>query len=238
MIFKRTIVFICILLLANVLKAQKQELRVLVLEQFKIDPSWTTTFDGGFYKGYNGADWTRWGIRNLTAYKLSGNVSVDVGFMYNRTATPDKVVQSEFRPHQSIKFMYPRMAHMSFSHRFRMEEQFYTYNRDRENKNASRFRYEIKTKRAFNTNKNIEAKTPYWMASVEFFFNPVGKMEHDHILFNRGRHGIGIGYKLNSKTSLEGTLFYQHTHSNTNFSDYSDIAIFNVYIKNSLFSRK
>ncbi|WP_161636235.1 DUF2490 domain-containing protein [Saccharicrinis fermentans] len=236
MMIKRTIVFICIFISGAALWAQKQELRTLLQEQFKVSPLWKTSFDGGYYRGYDGVEWTRWGIRNLTAYQLNDHISVDVGVMYNRTATSDQEVKNEFRPHQSIKISYPRLAHMSFSHRLRMEEQFYTYKKAEKSENASRFRYQIKTERNFCTPKKKGVNIAYWIASLEFFFNPVGKLQDDYILFNRGRHGLGVGYQLSAKTSVEGMVLYQHTHNNTSFKDYSDMAIINFSIKNSLFS--
>ncbi len=238
MIFKRGVFLIGVLFTSWVLSAQGTELRSLMLEQFKFNSHLTTSFDGGFYKGLIGADYARWGVRNVTSYKLSNAVSVDAGFMYNRTVTSDEVIKNEFRPHQTLKISYPCFSKMVFTHRLRMEEQIFTYNHIRENSTASRLRYEVKTKRAFNLKKSIKPKTPYWMASVEFFFNPAGKIQDEYILFNRGRHGLGLGYKLNSNTTLEGTLLYQHSHNVINFKDRTDVTIFNFYIKNSLFSKK
>ena len=234
---RRIVLFVGFILAGAFLHAQESELRTLLLGKIKLGSRLTTAFDGGHYKGFGGADYSRWGIRNLTAYKLSDVVSVDVGFMYNRTAKPGQVIKNEFRPHQSVKITFPQLNSLVFTHRFRMEEQFLTYSY-KENDITSRFRYEIKTKRAFSLKKEVEPKTAYWMVSVEFFFNPVGNIEHDHVLFKRGRHGVGLGYKINSKTTIEGALLYQHTHGNTNFKDRSEVTIFNFYIKNSLFSRK
>ncbi len=237
MIYYKGLVFILVFFFTKNILGQQQELRTLMLEQFNINNNLKTTFDGGYYKGCNLVDWTRWGIRNATSYKINEKISVDIGFMYNRTVTTDESVQNEFRPHQSVKLTAPILPKMKLTHRFRMEEQFYTYNNSEGNKNVSRFRYEIKTKNAFNLKKNIESQTTYWIASSEFFFNPAGKIQDDYILFNRGRYGLGIGYKINNRTALEGSLLYQHTHSNKDFKDYSDIAIFNIYIRNSLFSK-
>jgi hypothetical protein len=118
---------------------------------------------------------------------------------------------------------------MAFSHRFKLEEQFSTYKKEKPNKYASRFRYELKTKRALNNKKNIEPKTPYVIASLELFFTIHDTSKDELALFNRSRHGLGIGYRFNTSTSLESTYYHQHYQEKSN-----NQGIINLCIKNTI----
>jgi len=218
--------------------AQEQEIRTLYLQKFEVNEDWTISFDGGYYNGVNEADYGRWGIRNVTSFKISDAVTIDAGLMYNRIDIPDVGIKNEFRPHQTIKVAFPNNHSLSLKHRFRFEEQFFTYNYQAENNSSTRLRYQIQTKRAFDFSENISAGSAYWMASSELFLNIEGKIQDDYNLLKRSRYGLGLGYKISSATSLEGNIYFQRTYSNTSMEDYSNMAIFNFYIKNTLFANK
>lgn len=236
----RKIIFVLFLSLFHFsVKAQKQELRTLYLQQISLDADWSTTFDGGYYKGLTNANYTRWGIRNVTKYRLNGTLVLDAGFMYNRVDRYENGVENEFRPHQSLHVAYPRFENMTIKHRFRMEEQFYTHSYNDKTDFATRLRYAVSTQRAIDFKKRIEPNTLYWKASGELSFNFIGRLiEEDKHFFQRGRYGLGLGYQFNSKMSIEGMVYYQRTYSNASFHEYSDLTIYNFYLKRRVFWQK
>ena len=162
MITRKTLLILFISLFHYTVKAQTQELRTLFLEQISLNANWTTIFDGGYYQGLGDADYTRWGIRNSTRYRLNATFVVDAGFMYNRVNRNEIGFENEFRPHQSLRIAYPRFPHMTINHRFRMEQRFVTHSYEDDTNITSRFRYQVGTRRAFDLSKNIEPKTVYW----------------------------------------------------------------------------
>ncbi|TLX75331.1 DUF2490 domain-containing protein [Labilibacter sediminis] len=238
MFIRKVLLILFISLIHLTGKAQTQELRTLFLQQISLNHDWTTIFDGGYYQGLGDAEYHRWGLRNSTRYRLNGTFVVDAGFMYNRVNRPEVGIENEFRPHQSLRIAYPRYPHMTINHRFRLEERFITHSYNDKTNITSRFRYQVGTRRAFDPDKNIEPNTMYWKASGEITFNVLGNIIDDYTFFQRGRYGLGLGYQLNTKLSIEGTLYYQRSYNNTNFDDFSDTTIFNFYIRNKIFWNK
>lgn len=239
MIDRKIILILFLSLFHFSVKAQKQELRTLYLQQISIDANWSTTFDGGYYKGLADANYWRLGIRNTTKYRLNGTFILDAGFMYNRVDRYENGVENEFRPHQSLHIAYPRFENMTIKHRFRLEEQIVTHSYDAKTDVASRLRYAVSTQRAFDLSKQIEPNTLYWKASGELFFNFIGRLiEGDNNIFQRGRYGVGLGYQFNSKMSVEGMAYYQRTYSDASFHEYSELTIFNFYLKRRVFWQK
>ena len=66
----------------------------------------------------------------------------------------------------------------------------------------------------------------------------LGKIVDDYSFFQRGRYGAGLGYQFNTKTSIEGTVYYQRSYNKSNFDDFTDTTIFNIYIRNKIFWNK
>lgn len=215
--------------------AQQNELRTLFQGKFIFNSDWRASIDGGYYRGLNDNGWNRYGIRLIAQRRLNSMVQFDAGFMYNYVDNNNDTHTAEYRPHQTVKLAYPRFSRMTINHRFRLEEQIIYKSSSNSTNMTSRFRYEIKTKRAFDLTKFIEPRTYYWIASSEITFNFSGHIKGDYGVLERGRHGLGVGYRVNTNTSIEGNSFFQHTHKGLDFYDHSDLFIFNFCIIQSIF---
>jgi len=234
-LLKRLLVLIPLLLFCIVGNAQQNELRTLFLAKFDFNSDWRGSLDGGYYRGLNGSGWDRYGIRAIAQRRLNSKVQFDAGFMFNHVNNHDGTHTNEYRPHQTVKLAYPRFSRMTINHRFRLEEQIIYRSSTEKTQMTSRFRYELKTKRAFNLEKFIQPKTFYWIASSEITFNFTGHIKGEYNFFERGRHGLGVGYRVNTNTSVESTAYFQHTHKGIDFHDHSDLFIFNFCIVQSIF---
>lgn len=230
----RIVSILLLLFIAITTKAQQSELRALFSTQLQFNSDWKASLDGGYYGGIGNANWVRWGIRGIAQRRINSLIRVDAGFMYNNTHTVG-ITTHEFRPHQTVKFSYPRFARMTINHRFRLEEQIITNNIGNDVNISSRFRYEIKTKRAMNLKKFIEPKMPYWIGSMEFTMNFSGHIKGERHLFERGRYGLGAGYRVDTNTSIEATYYFQHTHKSLKFHEHNDLNIFNFCIIRNIF---
>ncbi len=220
--------FIIFLLIPFLCHAQNNELRTLFLGKFHLKNQWNASIDGGFYKEFGHNRWTRWGIRTIAQNRINSIFVFDVGFMYNYVSNKSGKISQEFRPHQTLKIAYPHLRNMTINHRFRLEEQITHTNITEGTDIRSRFRYEIKTKRNITFMKTIRTREPYWIASGEITFNMTGFSRGINLLVERGRYGAGLGFRLSSSSSIEGTYFYQHTHKSPIYDNKTDCNIFNI----------
>ena len=217
--------------------AQTEELRTLILTNVNFNYKWSGSVDGGYYKGLNDANYTRWGIRTIARYRINSTFRADLGFMINHVNSKDNGKQNEYRPHQTLLIGYPRLNYMTINHRVRVEEQFYSHTENADDFFNTRLRYELKTQSAFKRNNTIGPKTAYWMASTEVTFNILEKIKNNYKGVERLRTGIGLGYMISSANKIEATVYYQHTYSELSYADSKQVTIFNFYYKHYLFSK-
>lgn len=182
------------------------EIRTIYQQSIFFNDLYSTSFDGGSYHGIGTNIWTRWGFRGSLRRKLSYNMAVDIGYMYNHINFEDRVSQ-EHRPHQTFHYNFPIIGNSVIKHRFRLEQRIFAKNDFSDGEFSSRLRYRIYNKGRLD-GKAVHPKAFYYRLSAEWNFN-IYSDERDHF-FKRGRYGIGYGYQFNTQFSADANYFFEH----------------------------
>jgi hypothetical protein len=116
----------------------------------------------------------------------------------------------ELRPWQGVKFRWPILTQLTFSHYFRLEERF-SFSGGR-GEFALRFRYKLSTRIALRKAVVWSPFDPLFMPiSVELFADAGPKV--DPLFGSRGRFDIGLGYTFSDDWVGELHLIAQASRS-------------------------
>jgi hypothetical protein len=137
---------------------------------------------------------------------FDGHAGVGVSYTYNE----DLANALELRPWQGIKFRWPVLNGLSFSHYFRFEQRFsFT---DGESELALRFRYKLSTRIALKRASAGRLLDPFFLpVSVEVFADAGPKIEP--LFGSRGRFDIGLGYTMGDEWVGEFHFIVQASRS-------------------------
>ncbi len=137
---------------------------------------------------------------------FDGHAGLGVFYTYNESFSD----ALELRPWQGIKFRWPILTHLSFSHYFRLEERFnFT---EGENELAVRFRYKLSTRVALVRAAHENRLDPVFIPiSAELFSDAGPKI--DELFGSRARFDVGLGYVFNNNWVGELHLVIQSSRS-------------------------
>jgi len=158
---------------------------------------------------------------------FDGHVGLGLFYTYNK----DKSDQLEVRPWQGLKFRWPILANLTFSHYFRLEERFsFT---ESSSELALRFRYKLSTRIALK--KATDTKfldQVYLPLSFELFADAGPNI--DPLFGSRARFDIGVGKSFNDDWVGEIHFIVQASRSGTD--DHLDTAeyILRIQVKRLL----
>ena len=174
--------------------------------------------DAGYRTIIGERSWERLYARPSLKYHLNSTweMHAGIGFFYifNKIETDN----FEITPWQGLQVNWPKLTRFKFKHLFKLEERL-SFKTDDWNSNFEfRFRYKLFGNLNFVRNKRIYI--PFY---GEFFLPLQGNVEEFYK--NKGRAGVGLGYKLNKKWQFAFIFNWQGSRAgineNINVSDYA-----------------
>jgi len=174
--------------------------------------------DAGYRSIVNNKSWSRIYARPSFKHHFNKTFEVHAGIglfyiFYNNSAD-----QFEVRPWQGFQVNWPKITRISFKHLVKLEERFSFKTEDWSSGFEFRFRYKFFGKVSFVRNEKIFI--PFY---AELFLPLTGEIEE--LYSNKGRAGVGLGYKLGNDWQFAFVFNWQGSRvgvgENINVSDYA-----------------
>ena len=173
--------------------------------------------DAGYRTIVTNKTWSRIYIRPSLRYHLHKTVELQTGvgvfYIFNQI----KSDQFEITPWQGFQVNWPKLTRFSFKHLFKVEERFSFETVDWTSNFEFRFRYKIFGKLSF-----VRAKKLFVPFYGELFVPIEGEIQE--LYRNKGRAGIGLGYKPHKEWQVAFVFNWQGSrtgvHEDRKVSDY------------------
>ena len=174
--------------------------------------------DAGYRTIVGKRSWTRVYARPSLKHHFNKTFEVHAGIglfyiFYNNNAD-----QFEITPWQGFQANWPTLTRISFKHQIKLEERFSFKTEDWSSGFEFRFRYKLFGKVSFVRNEKIFI--PFY---AELFLPLTGEIEE--LYSNKGRAGVGLGYKLDNDWQFAFVFNWQGSrggvNENLNISDYA-----------------
>ena len=173
--------------------------------------------DAGYRTIVSKRSWSRIYVRPSLRYHLNKTWGFHGGLGIFYIFNKDNVDQFEITPWQGFQINWPTLTRINFKHLFKLEERFSFETKDWASNFELRFRYKL-----FGNVSFVRAKKWYIPFYGEFFLPITGKI--DEIYRNKGRAGVGLGYKPDKEWMISFVLNWQSSRAgpseSLNVSDY------------------
>ena len=174
--------------------------------------------DAGYRSIVSNGSWSRIYARPSIRYHLHRLIELQAGmgvfYIFNKV----KFDQFEVTPWQGFQVNWPKLTRISFKHLFKLEERFsFETNNNWASNFELRFRYKLFGKISF-----VRANKWYIPFYGEFFVPVKGEIKE--LYRNKGRVGLGLGYKPNKEWQVAFVFNWQGSrtgiYDDRNVSDY------------------
>jgi hypothetical protein len=158
---------------------------------------------------------------------FDGHIGIGVFYTYIEEVSDEL----EIRPWQGVKFRWPILNGLTFSHYFRLEERFVFSDGDSEL--ALRFRYKLGTRLALKKATGARLLDSLYMPiSVELFADAGPQI--DPLFGSRARFDVGLGRAFNDDWIGEVHLIVQASRSGTDDHLHTTDYILRIQVKHLL----
>jgi hypothetical protein len=174
--------------------------------------------DAGYRSIVSNGTWSRVYARPSFRYHVHRTFELHAGVGFFYIFNKFKYDQFEVTPWQGFQVNWPKLTRIRFKHLFKIEERFsFETNNDWASNFEFRFRYKIFGKVSFvRTNK-------WYIPFYGEFFVPI-KGEIQELYRNKGRVGVGLGYKPDKDWQIAFVFNWQGSrigiHEDRAVSDY------------------
>jgi len=174
--------------------------------------------DAGYRSIVSNGSWSRIYVRPSVRYHVHKAFELQAGmgifYIFNKT----KFDQFEVTPWQGFQVNWPKLTRISFKHLFKLEERFsFETNNNWASNFEFRFRYKLFGKVSF-----VRASKWYIPFYGELFIPIKGEIQE--LYRNKGRVGVGLGYKPNKEWQIAFVFNWQGSrtgiYEDRNVSDY------------------
>jgi hypothetical protein len=173
-----------------------------------LSPDWSFFVNGGYRELWDAPltneEWSRWHLRSAFSYQQNSRLNFDLGSGLFYTDSPLTSDRTEFRTWLGATVYWPDSPgyyrRFVLTHRFRLEQRFFSDSGSSSWSFASRARYRLSTTIALNR-KEVEPGAFYTYLSAEFF--ATFDQEQEKLFTDRNRFSAGLGYVTPSKWTLE-----------------------------------
>ncbi|MDN3669814.1 DUF2490 domain-containing protein [Echinicola jeungdonensis] len=201
--------------------------------QIKLDEKWALLTDGGLRTRNNFDEFSQYLIRTGIGFNPSSILSFLVGFAHLGFYNNGSRTRSELRPYQEL-VINNKLAPISLSHRYRVEERFFRNTSQDNSKSNSfnfRFRYRIMASIPLWESTEHDGKSLSFNVGDEILINAGKDVVYN--VFNQNRILIGPAFQLNK--TLDFSLTYTHQFSASNAPrEYQNSHIFWLGIKHKM----
>ena len=200
---------------ASIVRAQDgttEQLWVDYHSHYFANESWEWYADGGGRVLAGEFSWAQIYVRPSLRYHRHKHFDVHVGLGTFYTYSEDIADVLEIRPWQGIKFRWPVVGKLVFSHYFRLEERLFFDTENWESSFVLRPRYKLSTRIPLKRAIRYAQFDPLYMpVSAEMFFDFGSTVEH--LLRNQARFDIGLGYTFSDDWVGEFHFIIQRSQS-------------------------
>ncbi len=174
--------------------------------------------DAGYRSIVNNGTWSRIYVRPSFRYHVNSKLELQTGiglfYIFNKV----KYDQFEVTPWQGFQINWPKLTRISLKHLFKLEERFsFETNNNWASNFEFRFRYKLFGKVSF-----VHASKWYIPFYGELFVPIKGEIQE--LYRNKGRAGLGLGYKPDKDWQIAFVFNWQGSrtgvHEERNVSDY------------------
>ncbi len=165
--------------------------------------------DAGYRSIVSKRSWSRIYVRPSLRYHLNKTWGLHGGLGIFYIFNKDNVDQFEITPWQGFQLNWPKLTRINFKHLFKLEERISFDTRDWKSSFELRFRYKL-----FGNVSFVRIKKWYVPFYGEYFLPLTGKVEE--IYQNKGRAGIGLGYKPDKEWKISFVFNWQTSRTGPN----------------------
>ena len=171
--------------------------------------------DAGYRTIISERNWSRLYVRPSIKYHLNKTWELHTGIGFFYTYYNNDIDQFEIRPWQGVQLNWPKWDKIGFKNLLRVEERISYLTNNWSSDFELRMRYKLSGKYDFNTKL-------YLSFYGEYFLPISGNIKE--LYTNKGRSGIGLGYKPGKDWQLEFVFNWQGSRTGSgeklNASDY------------------
>ena len=180
--------------------------------------------DAGYRSIVTDRTWSRIYVRPSFRYHVNNNFELQSGLGLFYIFNDKNSDQFEVTPWQGFQVNWPTLTRFHFKHLFKLEERLSFKTSDWSSNFEFRFRYKIFGSVSFVRNKKIFV--PFY---GEFFLPMKGEIEEFYK--NKGRAGVGLGYKLSKKWQIAFVFNWQGSRAGSNEKIYVSDYAYQIKIK-------
>lgn len=165
--------------------------------------------DAGYRTIVNNGSWSRVYARPSLRYHINKTLGLHGGLGIFYIFNKDNIDQFEITPWQGFQINWPTLTRINFKHLFKLEERLSFETKDWKSSFEFRFRYKIFGNVSFV--RNDKWYIPFY---GEYFLPLEGKVQE--LYQNKGRAGIGLGYKPDKEWKISFVFNWQASKSGPN----------------------